>query len=119
MAARPRSQEELVRSDTTHCEVCLDGLRGDVKRPTMTQLTYFLHVSRTASFAAVAREFDVDPSTIRQVIDRLEHLVGLRLFERSPQRIMLTPPGRLLLPLAQRIVYLATVIGSVAEGHRS
>jgi DNA-binding transcriptional LysR family regulator len=98
-----------------HCEVCLDGRRGDIHRPTMLQLLYFVHVAGSASFAAAARELDVDPSTVLRAVNELEALVGLRLFERSPQRIALTPPGRLVLPLAQRILYLAGVIGTAGS----
>jgi LysR family transcriptional regulator, hydrogen peroxide-inducible genes activator len=82
----------------------------------MVQLVYFVHAAGSGSFAAAARELDVDPDTIRKAMNELEHLVGLVLFERSPQRIMLTPPGRLMLPLAQRILYLATVIGTAGGG---
>lgn len=81
----------------------------------MQQLVYFVHVAGSASFAAAARELEVDPSTVRLAMNELESLVGLRLLERSPQAIRLTPPGRLLLPLAQRIIYLAAAIGSLAD----
>jgi LysR family transcriptional regulator, hydrogen peroxide-inducible genes activator len=80
----------------------------------MSQLLYFVHVAGTASFAAAARELDVEPNTIRLAMNELEAALGLQLFDRSPQRIALTPPGRLMLPLAQRILYLATVIGTAA-----
>jgi len=92
-----------------HCEVCLDGVpltRG--RLVSMTQLRYFLHVANSGSFAATARELDVNPSTVRRMVDSLERLVGLQLFRRSPAAIMPTAAGLLLLPLAQRILYLAT-----------
>lgn len=78
----------------------------------MAQLVYFVHVAHSASFAATARELDVTPEAVRLGMNALEAVVGLRLFHRTPQRISLTPPGRLMLPLAQRIVYLAEVIAT-------
>lgn len=80
----------------------------------MQQLVIFVSVAIAASFSATARELDLSAEAVRHAVGELERLIGLRLFERSPQRITLTPPGRLVLPLAQRVVYLATVIGSVS-----
>ena|SRR6266498_4545982 len=116
-AAKSSIESDRRTNKNLHCEVCLDGVRGDLPRPTIQQLLYFTLVAASESFAAAARDLDRDSETVRHAVGELEDLVGLRLFERSPQRIVLTPPGRLLLPLAQRILYLATVIGTVSQPH--
>jgi DNA-binding transcriptional LysR family regulator len=93
--------------------VCLEGLCGDYPRPTMQQLVCFVHVAELASFAAAARRMAIDPSTVRESIGDLEGTVGLRLFDRSQFKITMTRAGQLVLPIALRIVYLASVLGQV------
>lgn len=66
----------------------------------------FLDVARLGSFAAVARERDVDPSSISRNIQTLEDELGYRLFVRSTRKLMLTEAGsatreRLQAPLTE------------------
>ena len=59
-----------------------------------------LLVARTGSFAAAARETDVDPSSISRQVAALEATLGVRIFERTTRRLDLTEAGRLYLDRA-------------------
>ena len=55
----------------------------------------FLNVVRLGSFAAVARQDNVDPSSVSRQIAALEHSLGYRLFDRTTRRLALTEAGQL------------------------
>ena len=110
-----RGRSKNVRGNSSHCEVCLDGVRGDLRLPTMAQIRYFVHVAGSQSFAATARDLDVTPTAVRLAIGELEELIGCKLVERSPTAITLNKAGLLVLPLAQRMLYLATVLAQAGE----
>ena len=50
-------------------------------------LRIFVGVMRRGSFAAVARDRGVDPSSISRTIANLEDELGLRLFQRTTRRL--------------------------------
>jgi DNA-binding transcriptional LysR family regulator len=50
-------------------------------------LQTFVEVMRRGSFAAVARDHNLDPSSVSRVIAGLEAELGLRLFQRSTRRL--------------------------------
>lgn len=56
-------------------------------------LRIFVNVMRRGSFAAAARDHDVDPSSISRAIAALEHELGVRLFQRSTRRLVPTEAG--------------------------
>lgn len=55
----------------------------------------FIAVARRNSFAAVAREQNVDPSSISRAIAVVEAELGVRLFQRTTRRMVLTEAGSL------------------------
>ena len=57
----------------------------------LQQLKYFLCASRTASFADVADEFGVSRQAISSSIKSLESELKIVLFDRSRNRLALTP----------------------------
>lgn len=57
----------------------------------------FVEVARRGSFAAVARDRDVDPSSVSRAVALLEEEVGVRLFQRSTRRVTLTEAGEIYL----------------------
>jgi len=57
-------------------------------------LQIFVEVVRRGSFAAVARDRDVDPSVVSRTIGGLEQELGGRLFQRTTRRLALTEAGR-------------------------
>lgn len=63
-------------------------------------LATLMHVIRGGSFAAAARELQVDPSSVSRSVAALEAELGTRLFQRSTRRIALTEAGTVF---AQRL----------------
>ncbi|MDW4500499.1 LysR substrate-binding domain-containing protein [Sulfitobacter sp. D35] len=63
----------------------------------LNDLTLIQDVARLGSFAAVARQRDVDPSSIGRVVAGIETELGLRLFSRTTRRMELTEAGALYL----------------------
>jgi DNA-binding transcriptional LysR family regulator len=61
-----------------------------------SSLDLFIEVARLGSFAAVARSRNVDPSSVSRVIGQLEAQLGVRLFQRSTRRMVLSEAGEQL-----------------------
>jgi DNA-binding transcriptional LysR family regulator len=59
----------------------------------LNQLQTFIEVVRRGSFAAVAREQNLDPSSVSRDIAALEQVLGVRLFERTTKRLAPTEAG--------------------------
>lgn len=68
-------------------------------------------VARHGSFAAVARQRDMDPSSIGRNVAGIEETLGFRLFQRTTRRMELTEAGALYLaratPLTEELDRLA------------
>jgi len=60
-------------------------------------LELFVEVSRLGSFASVARKLNIDPSSVSRTIATLEDHLGLRLFQRTTRRLVLTEAGEIYL----------------------
>lgn len=56
-------------------------------------LALFADVARRGNFAAVARAQDCDPSAVSRAVAALEDRLGVRLFQRSTRRVVLTEAG--------------------------
>lgn len=67
-------------------------------------LELFAAVARRGSFAAVAKEFDVDPSSISRAISELEAELGLRLLQRTTRSMALTEAGDLYLSRIEPLI---------------
>jgi DNA-binding transcriptional LysR family regulator len=63
----------------------------------LDNLTLFIAVAQKLSFAAVAKERDIDPSSVSRAINDLESELGLRLFQRTTRSMTLTEAGELYL----------------------
>lgn len=66
----------------------------------------FVEIARRGNFAAVARDRDVDPSSVSRAVALLEDEPGVRLFQRATRRVTLTEAGE---------IYLAHVASLVDE----
>ena len=73
-------------------------------------LRTFVEVMRRGSFASVARDHGVDPSSISRAIATLEDELGLRLFQRTTRRLSATEAG---------LVYFDRVEPIIAELERA
>lgn len=67
-------------------------------------LRIFVEVVRRGSFAAVARDRNLDPSSVSRAIASLEEELGTRLLQRSTRRIGLTEAGNLFFGRIEAIV---------------
>ena len=56
-------------------------------------LHIFIEVMRRGSFAAVARDRNIDPSAVSRAISGLEAKLGIRLFQRTTRRLSPTEAG--------------------------
>lgn len=67
----------------------------------------FVAVAQRMNFAAVAREQNVDPSSISRAVAAVEAELGVRLFQRTTRRMALTEAGSLffarVLPLMEEL----------------
>lgn len=76
----------------------------------LVALDYFRAVAQSGSFAAVAKDRDLDPSTISRAIAALEDELGVRLLQRTTRSLSLTEAGNL---------YLARIDPLLEELHRA
>jgi len=67
-----------------------------------TTLACFLAVANLGTVAAAAQQLEVAGSVISRNIKRLEDVVGVALFERSPKGMKLTPAGDLFAAYVRR-----------------
>jgi LysR family transcriptional regulator, positive regulator for ilvC len=58
------------------------------------ELQFFLHLSKSLSFAKTSAASHVTPSSLSRVIQRLEKEIGHPLFERDSRRVKLTNTGK-------------------------
>jgi DNA-binding transcriptional LysR family regulator len=71
---------------------------------TPQHLAAFLHLARTGSFSEAARLQGVTQPALSRTIRFMEDVVGNRLFDRTTRLVELTPTGRELKPVAERLV---------------
>ena len=70
----------------------------------LDNLQIFIEVVRRGSFAAVARDRDVNPSSISRSVAMLENELGVLLFQRSTRQLEITEAGELYLERIEPIV---------------
>ena len=59
----------------------------------LSVLQIFIEVMRHGSFAAVARERNIDPSSVSRTVAGLESELGIRLFQRTTRKLSPTEAG--------------------------
>ena len=62
--------------------------------PPFAAVRAFEAAARRGSFTEAAQELNVTQSAISHQVKRLEEFIGVRLFERAPRGLTLTPAGR-------------------------
>jgi DNA-binding transcriptional LysR family regulator len=70
----------------------------------MQSLDLFVAVARRLSFAAVAKDRGIDPSSVSRTIGDLEAELGLRLFQRTTRTMTLTEAGEVYLARIEPLV---------------
>ena len=71
---------------------------------TPAQLAAFLDLTRTGSFRDAARLRRMSQPSLSRTIQAIEDTIGQRLFDRTTRRVQLTPTGRELRPIAERLL---------------
>jgi len=66
-------------------------------RMEVQNLRLFLEVARRGNFAAVARDHDLDPSSVSRALSLLEDELGIRLLQRTTRHVTLTEAGEIYL----------------------
>lgn len=79
-----------------------DSHGGEQMEFSTTSLACFLAVANLGSVAGAAHQLDVAGSVISRNIKRLEDVVGVPLFERSPKGMKLTPAGDMFAAYVRR-----------------
>jgi DNA-binding transcriptional LysR family regulator len=70
----------------------------------LRHLRYFIAAAEEQHFGRASDRLHITRPAVSQIISDLEVEIGATLFERSPQGVKLTGPGRTLLPKLQRIM---------------
>jgi DNA-binding transcriptional LysR family regulator len=76
----------------------------------------FLALARHGKLTAVARQLEVSHPTVARRVKALEHAIGTRLFDRLPDRFVLTAAGEGLLADAQAMEHAAEAIHRRSAG---
>jgi DNA-binding transcriptional LysR family regulator len=77
---------------------------------------YFLELSRAGSFGAAARQLKVNQTTVARRLKTLEDSLGTRLFERTPDGVVLTAAGEAIRAAGGDMEEAAIVLERRASG---
>jgi len=84
---------------------------------TFRQLEIFLAASRSESFSAAAKKLDVAQPSLSAAIAKVEHQLGVTLFDRTTRNVTLTAEGaRLAVAAADLIKIYRSSIQNLASG---
>lgn len=82
--------------------------------PTLAQLRAFVAVAELQHFGDAAAALGVSQPTLSQALSTLEANLDVHLIERSPRRVLVTPDGQHLLPLARQAIDAVEAFRSAA-----
>ena len=83
--------------------------------PTLRQLDYLVALAETLHFRRAAERVHTTQSTLSTQLKALEDRLGAQLIDRSSVCVSLTPVGRQVVPVAQRMLRDAQVIRDIAK----
>jgi LysR family transcriptional regulator, hydrogen peroxide-inducible genes activator len=72
--------------------------------PTQTQLEYILAVARLKHFGQAAEECHVSQPSLSMQIQKVEDILGFKIFDRNKKPIEVTPKGLLVVQQAQKVI---------------
>ena len=76
---------------------------------TLRQIDYALAVARNLHFKKAAEECFISPSTLSNAITELEAQLGVKIFERSNKKVIVTNLGQEILAKARKIKLTGTL----------
>jgi LysR family transcriptional regulator, hydrogen peroxide-inducible genes activator len=83
---------------------------------TLRQLQYAVAVAESLSFRKAAVRCGVSQPSLSAQVAQLEHVLGVRLFERDRRRVLPTPASQALIERARRVLLDADDLGMAARG---
>ena len=85
---------------------------------TLTELRYIVAVAQHHHFGRAAEACHVSQPTLSVAIKKLEDELGVPLFERRKQEVVVTPAGERIIAQARRVLDEAAVIRTIASGEK-
>jgi DNA-binding transcriptional LysR family regulator len=71
---------------------------------TVKHLRIFIEVARQGSFTQAAERLSLSQPALTIAVGQFEQMLGIRLFDRTTRRVVLTAEGEAFLPTAERLV---------------
>ena len=85
----------------------------------LRQLRAFLAVAQESSMTRAATRLHLTPSALSMLVRSMEDDLGMRLFERTTRRVVLTDAGKLFLPTVEQVfLQLDSGIASLQQSQR-
>lgn len=91
-------------------------MRNRDYRPTLPQLRAFVAIADTGHFGQAAQRLGISQPSLSQALSTLEQGLGVQLVERSTRRVLITPLGRGLIPMARQAAEIVDDIVARAAG---
>jgi len=85
---------------------------------TLTELKYVVALAQERHFGRAAQKCFVTQPTLSLALAKLEDELGVRLFERNKNEVIVTPMGAGIVEQARRVLDEASKIPSLAKGSR-
>lgn len=85
------------------------------ERPSIRQLEYFVALSETLNFRKAAERCFVSQPALSAQIQKLEAILGVRLFERDARRVLPTAVGVEIAAKAREVLERCDQLGDVAQ----
>lgn len=87
----------------------------DLSALTLTQLRYLLAIDESGSFRAAAQICSVSQPALSAQLQKLEELLGVRIFDRTRKPIVKTEAGQRIIPQARLIVQEVERLATLAN----
>lgn len=82
------------------------------------QLEYFMAVATEMNFSRAAQQIHVVQSALSVAVSKLEKELGVELFDRSRQKIRITPAGETFREHARRVIHTAQIAKDSISDYR-
>ncbi len=85
---------------------------------TLTQMNYIVAIDKLRHFAAAAEYCHVSQPTLSMQVIKLEQELGLKLFDRSKQPVVLTEAGEEIISQARKVLAETEVLKDMVESRK-